>query len=217
MNKTLSTLVIAIGLSPLAAGVLSAQQPAPRNPNAPSISFSRARAIALRLVPNNEGIRSEKLKTRDGILVYEFDIEKAGAGHQEIRVNARTGGIVANKHEDDLVGDKTNKVAKATEKAANKAAKATEKAANKTARAAEKAADKVFGDDDIRNVRPNISEARARAIAQARVPNGRIEESDLETENGYLVWEIDLDTPGSGGQELLIDAMSGTILQQKQN
>ena len=82
--------ILAFGLFATAA---SAQAQNPR------ISPERARAIALRNVPNNEGIKSEKLKMKDGLLVYEFDLDLAGPGHQEIRVDANTGAIVGNKHE----------------------------------------------------------------------------------------------------------------------
>jgi uncharacterized membrane protein YkoI len=165
-----------------------------------TISAARARRIALAQVSNNQGVISEKLKTRNGILVYEFDIETAGPGHQEIRINANTGGIVANKHEDDLIG--------------GTAAKA-EKTADKIAKKADHEADKILRKDEIARANVSVSEARARQIAMRHVPNGSsIRDIDLERENGIMVWEVEVETPGKGYTEVMIDAHSGTVLQQ---
>lgn len=196
--KTLITVLMAVALTPVYAGRLAAQKPTPADRGA-TISMTRAQTIALARVPRNEGVKSAKLKKKDGMLVYEFDIETPGAGHQEVRVDAMTGAIVSNKHEDDLVGKSAKKVGGAAEDAG---------------KAVAKTADKVFGKDDMAGVHPAISEMRARAIAQQRVPNAAIKDVDLETEHGILVWEIDLDTPGPGREELMIDATTGAVLRQ---
>lgn len=167
---------------------------------AQTISLDHARHLALGRVPDNEGIKSEKMKTRHGILVYEFDIETPGAGHREIRIDARTGVVVADKHEDDLVGGTAKKI---------------EKAAKKTGRKIERTADKVFEDDEYAKAHVSISEARARRIALARYPGGRVKDIDLETENGVVVWEVEVKTSAKGHEELLIDARTGAVLEQK--
>ena len=41
-----------------------------------------------------------------------------------------------------------------------------------------------------------------------------IKDIDLETENGILVWSVDLDTPGPGHEEVMIDATTGAVLRQ---
>jgi uncharacterized membrane protein YkoI len=38
---------------------------------------------------------------------------------------------------------------------------------------------------------------------------------DVETKNGVVVWEVDLDTPGKGHAEVLIDANTGNVLRAK--
>jgi uncharacterized membrane protein YkoI len=195
--RKLAVLTVALGLT-AASTLAHAQQPAPRDHAL--LNLARARQIALARVPANEGIKSEKLKTRAGIQVYEFDIETPGAGHREVRVDAHTGAIVADKHEDDLIGGTARKVEKATDKAAAKVARTT---------------DKVFSDDDVKTAKVRISETRARAIALRQVPNGKIKDSDLETENGYLIWEVEVDTPGKGHEEVIIDAQTGVVLSQR--
>lgn len=231
------TLALTAALVPVCAGMLGAQQPAPAE-NA-TISMDRARSIALARVPNNEGVKSVKLETRDGVPVYEVYVETPGPGHQQVRVNARTGAIVSDRHEDDMVGGAANKVggaakdaghatehaakttgnavekgAKVTGKAVEKGAKATGKAVDKGAKATGKAVDRVFTGDDARNAHPRITEARARAIALKRFPTAtKVTDVDLERENGLLVWTADVHTPGPGHEEVTIDATTGRILR----
>ncbi|MEP6663085.1 MAG: PepSY domain-containing protein [Verrucomicrobiota bacterium] len=61
--------------------------------------------------------------------------------------------------------------------------------------------------------RARISEAQAREIALARVPNGKIKEGELEEENGLLIWSFDIATPGTKDiSEVHVDATTGKIL-----
>jgi len=190
--KNVGILVLAVGACLGSAGLLNAQNT--------TISWTRAREIALARVPNNQGVISEKRKTQGGILVYELDIETPGAGHREIRVDAHTGAIVADQHEDDLLGGTAEKV---------------ENAADKAAKAADKAADKIFRKDEVATAGVHISASQAQQIALRQVVNGTIKDVDLERENGILVWEVEVDTPGKGHEEIMIDAHTGAVLQQK--
>ena len=194
-------LIIAAALGMLTATAAPAQ----------TISLARARQIALSHVSSSQGVTSEKLKTRNGILVYEFDIETPGPGHQEIRIDANSGNVVANRHEDDLVGGTAQKVEHTADKAANKIAKTADKAARKV----DHEADKVFKKDEYARSNVTVNEARARQIALSRFPGGKVKDIDLETENGIAVWEVDVDTVGKGHEELLIDAHTGAVLQQR--
>jgi uncharacterized membrane protein YkoI len=170
-----------------------------------TISSQQARAIALKRVDNNQGVTSEKLKTKDGVLVYEFDIETAGAGHQEVRVDAHTGAVLYSSHEDDVAGKAWSGLGKAADKAEQKAKDA--------AHAVSREADKVFSDAEAEKINPPISRARASKIASGRVKGAPVQDVDLETENGVLVWEVDLDTAGSGHEEVLVDAYTGAVLR----
>ncbi len=195
-------LAVLVGLTATGAGAVRAQQPAPPEP---SITAQRAEAIALARVPNNEGVKSVKLKSKEGVLVYEVDVETPGRGHQEIRVDARTGAVLRDRHEDDIVGAATSKVTGA----AHEAGHAVEHAAHETGQAV----DRVLTGDEVRRAHPRISEGRARRIALHRFPTAKkVKDVDLERENGILVWEVDVDTPGEGHEEVLIDANTGRIL-----
>ena len=148
------------------------------------LGSDRARQIALRLVPQNEGVKSEKLKHYHGVLIYEIDVETPGSGHREIRLDAHTGAVISNNFEDDLGSRASAKM------------------------------DKVFSDDEVSGAHVRVSQDQARRIALNRFPSGTIKDIDLETENGILVWDVHVDTPGKGHQELLIDAQTGQVLQQ---
>src|SRR5207253_8364282 len=82
MNRASLVFIAAVLLSAAASALSAQQQPAP--PENATVSMDRARAIALAQVPNNQGVTSAKLKTKNGMLMYEFDIETPGPGHQEV-------------------------------------------------------------------------------------------------------------------------------------
>ena len=58
-----------------------------------------------------------------------------------------------------------------------------------------------------------ITEAEARKTALAEVPNGKIQEHELEREKGMLVYSFDIKIAGESGiEEVLVDAMSGKVV-----
>ena len=61
-----------------------------------------------------------------------------------------------------------------------------------------------------------ITEAAARATAIAQVPGGRVQSSELERENGKLVYSYDIKVPGkSGVEEVLVDATTGGVVKRE--
>jgi uncharacterized membrane protein YkoI len=61
-----------------------------------------------------------------------------------------------------------------------------------------------------------ISEAQARDIALARVKGGTVKSSELEEEQGKVVWSFDIEQPARPGvMEVLVDAKSGKIISVK--
>ncbi len=55
-------------------------------------------------------------------------------------------------------------------------------------------------------------EAQAVALAQAKVPDGRIIDLELEREDGKFVWAFELQVPGKRGHhEVEIDAVTGSV------
>lgn len=183
------TMIIAAALIASAATAVQAQ----------SITAVRAREIALARVPNHTGVISEKLVTRNGVLVYEFDVDVPGRTHREIRVNANDGNVVADQKEDDRINPAGSRsVPLGTAAPVSDPNASSHEPYNK--------------DDRPSNVR--VSEETARDIALRRVPGGEISEIDLERENGLAIWEIEIKTPGQPGHhQVQIDAMSGKVIR----
>lgn len=58
-----------------------------------------------------------------------------------------------------------------------------------------------------------ITKEAARKTALEKVPGGKVRESELEMENGKLVWSFDLKVKGkSGVDEVLVDAITGDVV-----
>jgi uncharacterized membrane protein YkoI len=86
------------------------------------IAEAEARKTALAAVPNGK-VQSHELEREKGKLIYSYDIKVAGkSGIEEVNVDAMTGAIVAQQHEDAKAEAKEKK-AEAKEKAAAKAKK----------------------------------------------------------------------------------------------
>ena len=60
-----------------------------------------------------------------------------------------------------------------------------------------------------------VTTAQARATALKEVPNGRVSKSELERENGKVVYSFDIKVPGkSGWEEVNVDAETGTVVSR---
>ena len=61
-----------------------------------------------------------------------------------------------------------------------------------------------------------ISEATARATALQQVPNGAVKSSELERENGKLIYSYDITVPGKTGiDEVNVNAIDGTVVAKQ--
>jgi uncharacterized membrane protein YkoI len=61
-----------------------------------------------------------------------------------------------------------------------------------------------------------ISEAAARATALKEVPNGAVKSSELERQNGKLIYSYDISAPGKTGvDEVNVNAIDGTIVAKQ--
>lgn len=57
-----------------------------------------------------------------------------------------------------------------------------------------------------------VTMLQARATALKEVPNGRVKSSELERENGKLIYSFDIRVPGKAGiEEVNVDAVSGAV------
>jgi uncharacterized membrane protein YkoI len=58
-----------------------------------------------------------------------------------------------------------------------------------------------------------VSEATARATALAQVPNGSVKSSEIERENGKLIYSFDITVPGKTGiEEVNVNAIDGSVV-----
>lgn len=58
-----------------------------------------------------------------------------------------------------------------------------------------------------------ITKDAARQTALAKVPNGRVVESELEKEKGKLIWSFDIKVAGKPGvDEVQVDALTGEVV-----
>jgi Peptidase propeptide and YPEB domain len=58
-----------------------------------------------------------------------------------------------------------------------------------------------------------VTEADARKIALAAVPNGKVQSHELERENGKLIYSYDIKVAGKPGvEEVNVDAVTGEIV-----
>jgi uncharacterized membrane protein YkoI len=61
--------------------------------------------------------------------------------------------------------------------------------------------------------RAKVSQVDAIKVALARIPNGTVKDTELEEENGRLIWSFDFATPGTGDiTEVQIDAITGLLV-----
>ena len=69
------------------------------------------------------------------------------------------------------------------------------------------------GKQAILEAKAKITKAAAQETALAKVPQGTVKESELEEEDGKLIWSFDIATPGSKDiTEVAVDAITGKII-----
>ena len=90
--------------------------------------------------------------------------------------------------------------------------KSTAKTANKTAAKRHKAMKKEESQAALQK-EATISEETARATALKQVPNGTFKSSELERENGKLIYSFDITVPGKTGiDEVNVNAIDGSVV-----
>lgn len=179
-------LSVALGLMPLAAhAATSAGDEQAQLKKEAKISLEHARKIALGHVKEGT-VESSELERENGKLIYSFDIREA-ARHDvtEVNIDAMNGGLVAISHE-----NAKKEAAEARQEAS--AAQNTDAAMRKEAK---------------------ISESEARRVALHHVRKGTVESSELERENGKLIYSFDIHEAGRHDvTEVNVNAIDGKIV-----
>lgn len=191
---------LSVAAAAVTAGALYAQQGA-------KIPEARARATALARVPGGR-VRSEELEREGGHLIYSYDIAVSGrSGIDEVHVDARTGKVLTVQHEGAAAEAREARGESAARSESGERAEAGEKAESGERGEADEA-----GQAALRR-QAKLTEARARAIAAARVPGGRLKASELENEKGRLIYSFEFVIAGKSGiQEVNVDARTGKVV-----
>src|SRR3989442_15835064 len=66
---------------------------------------------------------------------------------------------------------------------------------------------------DKLEAKARVSKSAAKKTALAKVPDGKVKDSELEEENGKLIWSFDIATKGSKDiTEVQVDAITGAVV-----
>lgn len=70
--------------------------------------------------------------------------------------------------------------------------------------------------DAVLRAQARISQKEAAKIVLAKVPDGKIQSSEIENEGGKLIWSFDISMPKTASiTEVQVDAMTGEIVSNK--
>ncbi|MBU9713479.1 PepSY domain-containing protein [Evansella tamaricis] len=161
------------------------------------ISMSEAITIALSVIDGT--VKEVELEKDDGVLYYEVEIKYGGEDY-DIDINAYTGEII--KVDDDFRGHAERNKKVEVEVSAD--------SINGTLK----------GDDDSTKNSGNssdtmISPQKAGEIALAHIGSGKIDDIELETKNGSLVFEVEIEDYHFGDDDdvdVYIDAFTGEVV-----
>ncbi len=149
------------------------------------ITKEQAQKIALERVKGT--IEDGELETENGILIYSFDIRNEKGTITEIQVDAKTGKIVSVEEEN------------AEQEAAEKSKEQMETNESEEA------------DEAALAAQAKITKAEAEKIALNRA-SGKVEDGELEMENGKLVYSFDIRNAKGTITEVQVDAKDGKIV-----
>lgn len=156
------------------------------------ITKEQARKIALERVKGT--VVDEELENENGKMVYGFEIKEASGKVAEVKVDAETGKIIRVGEDDgdsDTNGDDNDEDSMSATKMDKKEADQNNQA-NLMAQA-------------------KITKAEAQKTALKKA-NGTVEDSELEMENGKLVYSFDIRNKKGMITEVQIDAKTGKIV-----
>jgi uncharacterized membrane protein YkoI len=157
---------------------------------AAKLSEADARQVVMAKLPNAT-IKEAELEKEHGKIIWSFDITVPDKSITEVNVNAVTGELVGMEKEDAK--------AEAKEKAEDEKKEKSEKSDKKLTDAQLKAAAK-------------LSEADARQVVMAKLPNATIKEAELEAEGGKIIWSFDISVPDKSVTEVNVNAVTGELV-----
>ncbi len=214
--------ILRVSLSMMAAAALASPACAQEAGGSAKVPEVKARAAASARVPGGT-VKSEELEREGGRLIYSYDIVVPGRpGIEEVHVDANTGAVLSVEHEGPAAeaaeaGERESmgKAAEAGEhgEGAEAAEAGEHEAVGEAAEAGEHGEAAEAAQAALRR-QARLTEAQALSIAAKKVPAGsRVKASELENEDGHLIYSFEFVVPGKSGiQEVNVDARSGQVV-----
>jgi uncharacterized membrane protein YkoI len=157
---------------------------------AAKLSEADARQVVMAKLPNAT-IKEAELEKEHGKIIWSFDITVPDKSVTEVNVNAVTGELVGMEKEDAKAEAKEKAEDEKSEKHDKKMTDAQLKAAAK------------------------LSEADARQVVMAKLPNATIKEAELEAEGGKIIWSFDITVPDKSVTEVNVNAVTGELVNME--
>ncbi|WP_391119726.1 PepSY domain-containing protein [Psychrobacillus sp. L3] len=147
------------------------------------LTLDEAQVIALNKVAGT--VKDSELEDEDGIVVYSFEIKTTAGDVNDVKVNAENGEIV--KVENDAKDDENG---------------------------TEEGKDGEENDDNIADLqaKAKLTSDEAQVIALKEVP-GTVNKSELEDEDGVVVYGFEVKTASGDVKDVKVDAASGKIVK----
>jgi len=189
--KTKATLIL-LALSSLVFLAACGNNTATNPPVVENISVPEAKSIALSMV-DNATFHNLELRLENGVEVYDVDIVSDETAYQ-VLVNAQTGDVLSLSNESLEVPATSSK---------ETTSQTGENETSSTENSNQQAADE-----------NGITRERAREIAQAVIPQGRVVEVDRDIERGRFVWHVEI-REGGLTHRIYVDRSNGEIVYQE--
>ncbi|MFF2753224.1 PepSY domain-containing protein [Psychrobacillus sp. NPDC058041] len=151
------------------------------------LTLDEAQVIALHKVSGT--VKDSELEDEDGVVVYSFEIKTKAGDVSDVKVNAEDGNIVKIENgANDEENDKGKKEGNETDGEEN--------------------------DDNIADLqaKAKLTSDEAQVIALKEVP-GTVNKSELEDEDGVVVYGFEVKTASGEMKDVKVDAASGKIVK----
>ncbi|WP_391207109.1 PepSY domain-containing protein [Psychrobacillus sp. L4] len=147
------------------------------------LTLDEAQVIALNKVAGT--VKDSELEDEDGVVVYSFEIKTTAGDVNDVKVNAENGEIV--KVENDAKDEENG---------------------------TEEGSDGEENDDNIADLqaKAKLTSDEAQVIALKEVP-GTVNKSELEDEDGVVVYGFEVKTASGDVKDVKVDAVSGKIVK----
>jgi uncharacterized membrane protein YkoI len=186
------------------------------------ISAEKAQSLALQKAPGK--ILESDLEVENGLLIYSYNIQTNDHRIMEVQTNAKDGSIVIAQEEIPSKEEMENKESEKGNTAQEDEERGGTKIEAEEKKETEEAQEKETSDDETSELIGSIAvktDTNLAALAKittqqanasaSKLVEGKIKKTELENEDGYLVYKVTVDYDAAE-YEVLIDAGNGYVL-----